>query len=83
MIKYQVIALSRPNLNSILLNEFLTENWNRRVFSGETNSRKIILSRQISKAKKYTRLVRWSINSNEQSYLSNNYIDNFYLKSFN
>ncbi len=67
----------------ILLNEFIPNNWDRRVFSGEKNSKDIILQNQITKAKKYTRLVRWTINSKKQNYLSKNYIDNFYLKSFN
>ncbi|MBL42348.1 MAG: hypothetical protein CMM49_06810 [Rhodospirillaceae bacterium] len=67
----------------ILLNEFLPNNWERRVFSGEKKSRATVLKNQLKKARKYTRLVRWSINSDEKNFLSENYIDNFYLKSFN
>ncbi|PPR79039.1 MAG: hypothetical protein CFH01_00650 [Alphaproteobacteria bacterium MarineAlpha2_Bin1] len=67
----------------ILLNEFLQNNWERRVFSGEKKLRTTILKNQLKKARKYTRLVRWSINNDKKNFLSENYIDNFYLKSFN
>ena len=66
----------------ILLNEFLPTNWDRRIFSGERKSKNVVLNTQLKKAKKYTRLVRWVINNDEKDYLSENYIDNFYLKSF-
>ncbi len=67
----------------ILLNEFLPNNWERRVFSGEKKSKNVILNTQLKKARKYTSLVRWVIANDENYYLSENYIDNFYLKSFN
>ncbi len=67
----------------ILLNEFIPSNWERRIFAGEKKSRNTILKHQLKKAKKYTRLVKWSLNVDEKNILSKNYIDNFYLKSFN
>ncbi|MDC0074444.1 hypothetical protein OAK17_06295 [Alphaproteobacteria bacterium] len=62
----------------IVLNEFIPLNWERRKFSGQSDSKEKILKIQLQKSKKFIQQAHLSLEKDMFNIDDENYLDNFY-----